>query len=143
MNFLGMGSMEILLVLLLAFIFLGPERMVDAAKLLGKVVGEARRMSSDLPALLLDEDDSASTPTTPGSPAPRAGSASSPASDIPAPAPRSGDASSTAPDKPAADATASQSGEAPVSEDSPVAYRPARGARDTDAAESPEGHGPR
>ena len=30
MSFLGMGTMEILLILVLAFIFLGPERMLDA-----------------------------------------------------------------------------------------------------------------
>ena len=31
MSFLGMGTMEILIILLVAFIFLGPERMIDAA----------------------------------------------------------------------------------------------------------------
>ena len=59
MNFLGMGTMEILIVLLVAFLFLGPERMAGAARALGKMVGEVRRMTADLPELILDESDSA------------------------------------------------------------------------------------
>ena len=55
MTFLGMGNLEILIVLLVAFIFLGPERMVDAARLMGKAVREVRRMASELPSLDLDE----------------------------------------------------------------------------------------
>ena len=56
MNFLGIGSIELLIVALVAFIFLGPARMVEAARSLGKVVREVRRTTSDLPSLLsLDE----------------------------------------------------------------------------------------
>ena len=55
MTFLGMGYLEVLVVLLVAFIFLGPERMVDAARLLGKAVREVRSMTADLPTLDLDE----------------------------------------------------------------------------------------
>ena len=57
MNILGMGTMEILVVLLLAFILLGPNRMVDAARLLGKASREIRRMSEELPRMTLDEVD--------------------------------------------------------------------------------------
>ncbi len=57
MNFLGMGPMEIFIVLLVAFIFLGPERMVDAAKMLGKATRELSRMAAELPRLDLDQDD--------------------------------------------------------------------------------------
>ena len=60
MNFFGMGTMEVLVILLLAFIFLGPERMVEAARLLGKLVREARRMTAELPGLVIDEDQPAS-----------------------------------------------------------------------------------
>ena len=63
MNFFGMGTMEVLIVLLVAFIFLGPERMVDAARFLGKLAGEARRMAAELPSVVLDEDESASAET--------------------------------------------------------------------------------
>lgn len=57
MNILGMGTMEILVVLLLAFILLGPNRMVDAARLLGKATREIRRLSEELPRMTLDEID--------------------------------------------------------------------------------------
>ena len=57
MNILGMGTMEVLIILLVAFIFLGPERMVDAAKLLGKAAREARRMSASLGEIVLDDDE--------------------------------------------------------------------------------------
>lgn len=56
MNFLGMGTLEVLIVLLVAFIFLGPERMVNAGRLLGKMVRELRRMSSEL-SISLEEND--------------------------------------------------------------------------------------
>ena len=55
MSILGMGTLEILVVLLLAFILLGPSRMVDAARLVGKASREIRRMSEELPRLTLDE----------------------------------------------------------------------------------------
>ena len=48
MSFLGMGPMEVLIVLLVAFIFLGPARMVDAARVLGKGMRELRRLSAEL-----------------------------------------------------------------------------------------------
>ena len=54
MNILGMGTLEILIVLLVAFIFLGPQRMVDAARLIGKASREIRRMSDELPSLIED-----------------------------------------------------------------------------------------
>lgn len=57
MNLLGMGSMEILFILVLAFIFLGPDRMIDAAKMLGKLVREGRKFAADLPQLTLEDDD--------------------------------------------------------------------------------------
>ena len=57
MNFFGMGGMEILVVMLVAFIFLGPERMVDAARFLGKMVGEARRMSAEFRDIVLEEPE--------------------------------------------------------------------------------------
>lgn len=57
MNFLGMGPMEVFIVLLVAFIFLGPERMVDAARMLGKATRELTRMAAELPRLDLDQED--------------------------------------------------------------------------------------
>ena len=57
MNFLGMGPMEVLIVLLVAFIFLGPERMAEAARMLGKATRELSRMAAELPRLDLEEDN--------------------------------------------------------------------------------------
>ena len=62
MNILGMGSLEVLAILLVAFIFLGPNRMVEAARFLGKMAREARRMTADLPDLMLDEDETPEAP---------------------------------------------------------------------------------
>ena len=54
MSFLGMGTFEILIILLVAFIFLGPERMIDTARTLGKWTGELRRMGSTMQAEMDD-----------------------------------------------------------------------------------------
>ncbi len=63
MSFLGMGTLEILIILLVAFIFLGPERMIDAARTLGKWTGELRRMGSTVQAEM-DDFVNINTPTT-------------------------------------------------------------------------------
>lgn len=57
MNFLGMGTMELLLVALIGFIFLGPERIVGAARFLGKAVRQVRQATTSLPELIMDEDE--------------------------------------------------------------------------------------
>lgn len=58
MNILGMGTLEILVILLLAFIFLGPSKMVDAARILGKASREVRRMATEFStAQLLSENE--------------------------------------------------------------------------------------
>ena len=56
MNFLGMGPLEVLVIALIAFILLGPQRMVDAARLMGKATKEVRRMTDELPKIVLDEE---------------------------------------------------------------------------------------
>ena len=48
MTFLGMGPLEVMVILLVAFMVLGPQRMMDAARLLGKATREVRRMSQGL-----------------------------------------------------------------------------------------------
>ena len=45
MNFLGMGTMEIVVVLLVASLFLGPERMIGAAWTVGTMMAVFPRMS--------------------------------------------------------------------------------------------------
>ena len=56
MDFLGIGAIEFLVIALVAFLFLGPTRMVELARSLGRIVQEVRRATSDLPSLMsLDE----------------------------------------------------------------------------------------
>ena len=51
-----MGSLELVVILLVGFIILGPKRMADAARLLGKATREVRRITEDLPEMILDEN---------------------------------------------------------------------------------------
>ena len=113
MNFLGMGTPEILVVLLLAFLLLGPERMINAAKMLGKYAGEMRRMASEIPDITLEGDD-------PGSgerPIVHRGGGPNPSV-----RPRGEEAKSA--DKPDDD------GEAAQEDDGPVAFRPGKPSQD-------------
>ena len=54
---MGMGGMEILVILLVAFILLGPAKMVEASRSLGKLVGQMRRMADQIPHIDLKEFD--------------------------------------------------------------------------------------
>ena len=72
-----MGFLEILIILIIAFIFLGPERMVDAARMLGKLVREARNIASEVPRVVVEDDDikivsGGETTSLTGQPAPSA-----------------------------------------------------------------------
>lgn len=66
MNILGMGTLEILVILLVAFVVMGPDKMVDAGRLLGRAAREARRLSEGLPDLILNEVDVDRTEKQPG-----------------------------------------------------------------------------
>jgi Tat protein translocase TatB subunit len=44
----GMGWMEILLIMAIGLIVIGPEKLPDLAKTLGKTMGELKRATSDL-----------------------------------------------------------------------------------------------
>ena len=68
MSFLGMGPFEIIIILLVAFIFLGPERMADAARTLGKWTSELRRATAGVRAEM--DDLIADDPTPPPPPPP-------------------------------------------------------------------------
>ena len=48
MNFLGLGPMEILLILIVALIIFGPGRLPELASGLGKAIREFRKVSSEL-----------------------------------------------------------------------------------------------
>lgn len=51
---LNIGAPEMLVILLVALLVLGPERLPSAARQVGKVMGELRRMSSGFQAELRD-----------------------------------------------------------------------------------------
>lgn len=56
MDFLGIGPIELLVIALIAFLFLGPTRMIEVSQSLGKILREIRRTTNELPKLLsLDE----------------------------------------------------------------------------------------
>lgn len=114
MNFLGMGTPEILVVLLLAFLLLGPERMINAAKMLGKYAGEMRRMASEIPDITLEGDDRGSGER----PIVHRGGGPNPSV-----RPRAEEAKSA--DKPGDDGD-----EAAPADDGPVAFRPGKPSQD-------------
>ena len=55
---MGMGGMEVLVILLVAFILLGPAKKIEASRSLGKLVGQMRRMADQIPHVDLKELDS-------------------------------------------------------------------------------------
>lgn len=48
MDFLGIGTGEILMIILVAFLILGPHKVVEFGKSAGKVVHSIKKASSDL-----------------------------------------------------------------------------------------------
>ena len=50
MNFMGMGVMEIAVILLVAFLVLGPSKSIDMARTAGKMVRDLRRSFADIAA---------------------------------------------------------------------------------------------
>ncbi len=55
MDFLGMGMVEILLILVVALIIWGPGRIVEIGRTLGKIVRSLRKASSDLTTQITKE----------------------------------------------------------------------------------------
>ena len=48
MDFLGIGVLELLVILLIAVVVLGPAGTIKGARSIGKVLGEVRRSMTDL-----------------------------------------------------------------------------------------------
>jgi Tat protein translocase TatB subunit len=63
MGFLGIGPWEILLILILALIVLGPGKLTDFARILGKTVRAIRKYSADLTTTVTRELDKAGEET--------------------------------------------------------------------------------
>ncbi len=63
MNVFGIGVLELLFVLIVALIVLGPERMTQTARTLGKYIREIQRATAEIPRLIsLDEEPQSSPP---------------------------------------------------------------------------------
>ena len=64
MNFMGMGVPELGVILLVAFLVLGPGRAIDTARNVGKVLGDLRRSFSDITgAMSVETMDRTSNPS--------------------------------------------------------------------------------
>ncbi len=57
MNFFGIGGMELIVILLLAFIILGPKQLITVAKGLGRTISELRNAMNQFTRLVEDDDD--------------------------------------------------------------------------------------
>ena len=55
MNLFGVGSLEIIIILLVAFLVLGPNQLLVMAKGLGKVMGELRKATGQFTRMLEEE----------------------------------------------------------------------------------------
>ena len=66
MNLFGVGSLEVFFVIVLALLVLGPSRMVDVARDIGKYVKEFRRATSEIPRLISLDDEPSLPPSAPG-----------------------------------------------------------------------------
>ena len=79
---LGIGPEELLLVLIVALLVLGPERLPKVARDVGRVVGDLRRTSDEFREEFMQADKflekQASTPTALAEPAPAATLATTP-----------------------------------------------------------------
>ena len=65
MNFMGIGNLELLLVLILALLILGPRRLILLAQVLGKFIGNLRGITETLPQYaeeFLEEDQNSKKP---------------------------------------------------------------------------------
>lgn len=62
MDLFGIGPLEVLIILLIAYLVLGPARMVEIARSLSSFVREVRQATSELPDLLAIEEASKEPP---------------------------------------------------------------------------------
>jgi hypothetical protein len=75
MNFMGMGLLEMGVILLVAFLVLGPSKTIETARTVGKVMRDLRRTFADITAAV---DLEPKSPPAGCSPSPRGGGAKSP-----------------------------------------------------------------
>ena len=63
MNFMGMGIPELGVILLVAFLVLGPSRAIDMARSAGKIMGDLRRSFGEVTSAMTVETMEQRTPT--------------------------------------------------------------------------------
>ena len=96
MNFLGVGLLEILVIGGLAYFLLGPRRMGEAGRTVGRALRELRRQRDELTAMLVSDPEEdrpwpgRSSRAADSASAPREGEGSTPAPVGRAARPRSG-----------------------------------------------------
>ena len=56
MNLMGIGTMELVVILLVAFLVLGPGKSIDLAKRTGRVLGDLRRAFSEVTEAISAEE---------------------------------------------------------------------------------------
>ena len=67
MDFMAVGTSEILMILLVAILVVGPNRIVEVARTIGKVMRTLRKASFDLTSTItkeLDEEKKTHSPST-------------------------------------------------------------------------------
>ena len=67
MDFMAVGTSEILMILLVAILVVGPNRIVEVARTIGKVMRNLRKASFDLTSTItkeLDEEKETHSPST-------------------------------------------------------------------------------
>jgi Tat protein translocase TatB subunit len=69
MDIFGIGAPELLVILVIALVVLGPERLPDLARTLGRTVYEFRKVTNEATSVFREVIDTAQLETRPGTPA--------------------------------------------------------------------------
>ena len=86
MNVFGIGGLELLVILLVAFVALGPGKTVEVARTIGRMAREARRTFTDImDAASLSDDDVGARRDRPNSNASSSAPAQPPSDPLPMP----------------------------------------------------------
>lgn len=72
MNFMGVGNLELLVIIVLALLILGPRQLVMLTQAFGKFIGNIREITENLPRYAEEflEEDEESTDQSPAIPPP-------------------------------------------------------------------------